>query len=81
MHLLNHPASSPDLNLAENPIGQIKYAITIRRERHPISEEELKQAIAWGWEQYDQAKLARLCERFPRRLRAVRDARGSPTRY
>jgi hypothetical protein len=46
MRLLDYSASSPDLNLAENPIGQIKYAIMIRRERRSISKEELKQAIA-----------------------------------
>jgi hypothetical protein len=30
---MNHPATSPDLNLAENPIGPLKYNIMNRRDR------------------------------------------------
>jgi transposase len=81
LRLMPHPPSSPDLNLAENPIGRMKYNIQNRRERRPTNKTELRQAIQWEWEQYDQGKLARLCERFPRRLRAVKDVGGGPTRY
>jgi hypothetical protein len=37
MRSMNHPATSPDLNLAENPIGQLKYNIMNRRDRRPTS--------------------------------------------
>src|SRR5271167_3949046 len=47
LHLLGHPASSPDLNLAEHPIGKIKYNLMNRRERRPTNERELRAAIEW----------------------------------
>jgi hypothetical protein len=81
LHLLGHPASSPDLNLAEHPIGKIKYNLMNRRERRPTNERELRAAIEWEWASYPQEKLAHLCEAFPRRLRAVQRANGGPTRY
>jgi hypothetical protein len=80
LHLLGHPASSPDLNLAEHPIGKIKYNLMNRRERRPTNERELRAAIEWEWASYPQEKLAHLCEAFPRRLRAVQRANGGPTR-
>jgi hypothetical protein len=49
LHLLGHPASSPDLNLAEHPIGKIKYNLMNRRERRPTNERELRAAIEWEW--------------------------------
>jgi hypothetical protein len=81
MCLMDHPSSSPDLNLAENPIGRIKYNLLNRRERRPTNEAQLREAIEWEWAQYEQDKLAYLCETFPRRLRAVQRAGGGPTRY
>src|SRR3954453_9548114 len=48
LHLLGHPASSPDLNLAEHPIGKIKYNLMNRRERRPTNERELRAAIEWN---------------------------------
>jgi hypothetical protein len=80
MRWMDHPPASPDLNLAENPIGQMKYNIVNRR-RTPTTPIELEQAIRWEWDQYDQAKLAHLVARFPRRLRAVQAAHGGPSRY
>ena len=81
MRLMDHPASSPDLNLAENPIGQIKYNIMNRKERRPTSLAQLRAALEFEWNTYPQTKLAHLLERFPRRLQAVRAANGGPTRY
>ena len=81
LRLLDHPASSPDLNLAENPIGRIKYNLLNRRERRPTSERELREAIEWEWASFPQEKLAALCEGFPRRLRAVQRVNGGPTKY
>ena len=81
LHLLDHPASSPDLNLAEHSIGQIKYNLMNRQERRPTNERELREAIKWEWASFSQEKLAHLCEGFPRRLRAVQRANGGPTRY
>ena len=37
MRSMNNPATSPDLNLAENPIGQLKYNIVNRRDGRPTS--------------------------------------------
>jgi hypothetical protein len=81
MRLMNHPASSPDLNLAENPIGQLKYNIMNRRSRRPTSLAQLRAALEFEWNTYPQEKLAHLVERFPRRLLAVKAANGGPTRY
>jgi hypothetical protein len=78
---MDHPATSPDLNLAENPIGQLKYKIMNRKERKPTSLAQLKPALEWEWNAYPQAKLAHLVDRFPNRLQAVRSAQGGPTRY
>ena len=78
---MNHPATSPDLNLAENPIGQLKYQIMNRRDRRPTSLAGLRAALDWEWNAYPQAKLAHLVDRFPRRLEAVRSAAGGLTRY
>jgi hypothetical protein len=45
LRLMNHPASSPDLNLAENLIGQMKYNIKNRRSRRPTSQAQLRAAL------------------------------------
>jgi hypothetical protein len=71
LHLLGHPSSSPDPNLAEHPIGKIKYNLMNRRERRPTSEREFRADIEWEWTTCPQEKLAHLCETFPRRLRAT----------
>jgi hypothetical protein len=41
LHLLVHPSSSPDLNLAEHPIGKIKYNLMNRQERRPTYDLEM----------------------------------------
>lgn len=74
IRLLPHPASSPDLNPAENPIGVIKSRIRDRRDRRPTSERELMDAIEWEWAQFDQAELAHLVKGYHRRLKAVKRA-------
>jgi transposase len=78
---MNHPPASPDLNLAENPISQIKYNLNNRRHRRPTNLEEPRAALRWEWDTYPQGKLAHLVARFPNRLRAVKAANGGPTRY
>ena len=77
---MNHPATSPDLNLAENPISQLKYKIMNRRDRRLTSLAGLRAALEWEWNTYPQAKLAHLVDRFPRRLHAVRSAARGPIR-
>ena len=57
LHLLGHPASSPDLNLAEHPIGKIKYNLMNRQERRPTNERELRAAIEWEWAVYSEGTL------------------------
>jgi hypothetical protein len=81
MRWMNHPVTSPDLNLAENPIGQLRYKIMNRRDRRPTNLAGLKAALEWEWNAYPQAKLTHLVDRFPSRLHAVRSAAGGPTRY
>jgi len=46
MRLINHPVSSPDLNLAEN---LIKYNIMNRKERRLISLAHLRAALEFEW--------------------------------
>jgi hypothetical protein len=81
MRSMNHPATSPDLNLAENPIGQLKYNIMNRKERRPTNLLQLKAALEFEWNAYPQEKLAHLVARFPRRLQAVKAVNRGPTRY
>jgi hypothetical protein len=81
MRSMNHFATSPDLNLTENPISQLKYNIANRKERRPTNLLQLKAALEFEWNIYPQDKLAHLVERFPRRLQAVKAANGGPTRY
>src|SRR2546423_15372729 len=47
LHLLGHPASSPDFNLAEHPIRKIKYNLINRQERRPTKMRELRAATKW----------------------------------
>ena len=42
---MDHLALSPDLNLAENLISQIKYNIMSRKERRPTSLAQLRAAL------------------------------------
>jgi hypothetical protein len=42
---MDHPVTSPDLNLAENPIGQLKYKIMNRKERKLTSLAQLKAVL------------------------------------
>jgi hypothetical protein len=42
---MNYPVISPDLNLAENPTGQIKYNIKNRKRRRLTSVVELQAAL------------------------------------
>ena len=42
---MNHPATSPNLNLGENSIGQLKYKIMNRRDRRLTSLAGLKAAL------------------------------------
>lgn len=81
MRLLPHSTSSPDLNLAENPIRIIKSRILNRRDRRPTNKRELMNVIEWEWTQFDQAELAHLVKGYHRRLKAVKRAQGDPTRY
>jgi hypothetical protein len=59
MRLMDHPASSPDLNLTEKPIGQIKYNIMNCKERRPTSLPQLRAALEFEWNTQPQAKLWR----------------------
>ena len=72
MRLMNHSALSLDLNLAENPISQVKYNIVYRKERRLTSLAQLRAALEFEWNIYPQTKLGHLVERLPRRLQAVR---------
>jgi hypothetical protein len=65
---MNHLTTSPDLNLAENLIGQLKYNIMNRKERRPINLLQLKAVLEFKWNAYPQEKLAHLVARFPRKL-------------
>jgi hypothetical protein len=81
MRLMNHPVTSPDLNLAENPISQLKYNIMNRKERRLTNLLQFKASLEFKWNAYLQEKLAHLVARFPRRLQAVKAVNRGPTRY
>lgn len=65
---MDHLPASPDLNLAESPIGQIKYNLKNRRHRRPTNLAELRAALPWEWDTYPQAKLAPSCDSIPEQI-------------
>ncbi len=76
--VLNWPANSPDLNPIENLWGVVKRKMRYAR---PNNAEELKATIRATWALITPEQCHRLIDSMPRRIAAVIQAKGAPTKY
>jgi transposase len=78
--IMDWPACSPDLNPIENVWKLMKDNIQ-KRENFPRTVDELKIALKEEWSNFDPSLLKRVVDSMPRRIEAVLEAKGSPTKY
>ena len=76
--VLPWPSYSPDLNPIENLWSVLDYKL---RKRRPQNKEQLFQALSDGWNALDRDLLTQLVDSMPRRIQAVIDIDGYPTKY
>ena len=76
--VLNWPANSPDLNPIENLWGIVKRKMRYARLNNA---EELKATIRATWALITPEQCHRLIDSMPRRIAAVIQAKGAPTKY
>ncbi len=76
--VLNWPANLPDLNPKENLWGIVKRKMRYAR---PSNAEELKATIRATWALITPEQCHRLIDSMPRRIAAVIQAKGAPTKY
>ena len=76
--VLNWPANSPDLKPIEILWGIVKRKMRYAR---PNNAEELKAAIRATWASITPQECHRLIDSMPRRIAAVIQAKGAPTKY
>jgi transposase len=77
--LQNWPSSSPDLNCIENCWNVMKAKVAAHR---PTSEEELKKILKQVWATEITPEYCKsLVHSMPRRIKAVLDNKGHPTKY
>lgn len=75
---LNTPPQSPDLN----PIEHLWKVLEDNIRKRPISnKKDLKIALQEEWDKISPSVTANLVSSMPRRLQAVIDAKGNPTKY
>lgn len=72
------PSQSPDLNPIENLWSYLDWTL---RDRQCGNLEELWEALQEGWYALDWEYLTKLADSMPRRLQAVIDNNGYPTKY
>jgi hypothetical protein len=77
---MDWPAYSPDLNPIEHAWDILQQRIS-KRPQAPNTLQELADALEEEWHQIPQADFRNLVQSFPRRCRAVIQARGGHTRY
>ena len=75
---LQWPSQSPDLNPIENLWSILDNRTKLRR---PQTEEQLFQILKTEWESFGIELLQTLSDSMPRRLQAVIDNNGWPTKY
>ncbi len=76
--VLNWPANSPDLNPIESLWGIVKRKMRYAR---PNNAEELKATIRATWALITPEQCHRRIDSMPRRIAAVIQAKGAPTKY
>ena len=80
INVLDGPANSPDLNPIEHVWSLLKRQVG--REKHNIrNTAEFRAAVVNAWNNFPLESVQRLIESMPRRLEAVRAARGGPTKH
>lgn len=79
--LLEWPAQSPDLNPIENLWSYLKRCLLNNYERPPSSLHELWVRVHEQWEMLSPDYLEKLVRSMPRRLAAVKKAKGLWTKY
>ena len=72
------PSQSPDLNPIENLWS---YLNSVTRKRDVYNDKDLFKALSKGWKELPTWYLTNLIDSMPRRLRAVIDNGGYPTKY
>lgn len=75
---LKTPPQSPDINPIEHLWKILDDEI---RKRHISNKKELKEALKEEWDKIPSSVTANLVNSMPRRLQAVIDAKGNPTKY
>ena len=74
------PALSPDMNLIETLWADVTCGLN-NRDIPPINLQQLRQAILDVWRAIPIERLSALVASMPRRLEALRQARGGHTKY
>lgn len=74
------PACSPDMNPIENLWAEVTRRIN-KLDHQPSNVAEYRQAVMDAWAGIPVRTLESLVDSMPRRVRALRDARGGHTRY
>ena len=80
VELLPWPPSSPDMNIIEHVWWHLETLVN-RRNPRPHNLEELWCTLQVEWEALDIQFIRRLYRSIPRRLQALRDAKGQYTKY
>ena len=80
VEVMDWPPCSPDMNPIEHLWDQMGKKLR-RIEVLPRNLVELRAAVLQAWDQVDDERLGRLVDSMPRRVRALRNARGGNTRY
>lgn len=75
---LNSPPQSPDLNPIEHCWDILKRKVGAKKARNT---DELKTALEEAWGEISPGETKNLVSSMPRRLQAVIDANGGPTKY
>ena len=78
--VLEWPPQSPDLNPIETIWNDLSLAVRKRRD-YPKSLNDLRIAIQEEWRQISSARIKRLYETIPDRLREVKKMKGHATKY
>jgi Transposase/DDE superfamily endonuclease len=69
----HYPGNSPQFNVAEHPISELKDYIATK-EKHSLT--QLKRLCQAWWQRYPQEKLQRMFDSYPKRMKACLGAKG-----
>jgi len=78
VRLLSWPGQSPDLNPIENLWAYLKTQVQKRKPKNVV---ELDEIVHEEWSKLDDQILTNLVESMPRRIQAVIEAKGYPSKY